>query len=194
MKRIFTLIFLFASICQSQTVIDSYDVSNYDADFPIYSSGGVRDLGQSITGTGIALDSVRFYVKKVGAPTGTVKAYLANHSGTFGTSSIAASTIINSNSINVTTLSGSYTLVSFVFPSPPTLTNGTHYSLYLDFFGGNSSNYLDIGRDVSSPAHGGNLFYYYTTWTAIADNDLIFYAYGPTASLPTGGVIMIMDE
>ena len=89
------------------TIIDSYSESNY-----VTAGYGMSPLGygvgQSFTGDGKTLSSVKFYARKVGSPTGNIYAKIFAHSGTYGTSSVPTGTeLAVSGAVDVTTISTS---------------------------------------------------------------------------------------
>jgi hypothetical protein len=99
------------------TVVDSYSESNYDG---IINVGGTQSAcGQSFTGDGSNLGSVKFYLKKnAGGPaSGNLEARIYAHSGTFGTSSVATGAVLaTSDIVNISTLpasGGSPSLIDF---------------------------------------------------------------------------------
>lgn len=155
----------------------AYSESNQDAANSLYSA--LPGTGQSFTGTGTALISARFFLKKTGTPTGFAVAKVYAHSGTFGTSSIPTGTALaTSVPFDVSTLTTSYALteLKFIDSNSITLTNGTNYVVTIEYSGGNVSNTLDVGRDGSSPTATGNSSTYNgTTWTAVNTSDLCGY-------------------
>ena len=175
------------------TVIDSYSEATRDAANVVYSA--VAAWGQSITGDGLALQWVEWFIQRVNSPTGSCYAKLYAHSGVFGASSVpTGAALATSAPINVATLSGSYTLVRFKFLTPYTLVNGTKYCITFEFSGGNASNYVNIGYDGSAPGHGGNAFYYTTGWSAYAAGDTCFYARSSTPTEAAWSVHTIQDN
>ncbi|MBE3141466.1 MAG: hypothetical protein IMZ53_12900 [Thermoplasmata archaeon] len=181
-KTLFILLFLFAPILKAQeTLVDSYSESNYDTDLALYSSNR-NDHGQSFVGSGIPLTSAKFYLKKVGSPTGNCSARLyVGAGGATLTDPVSAT----SGTINVSTLSTSITLVAFTFAGTFTPVNGTVYTITCHYEGGDVSNYIVVGADNSSPTDNGVCGYcnadrQWKTWTW----DTIFYVYG---TAPAGG-------
>jgi hypothetical protein len=157
--------------------MDSYSESN---------QGTTRQLNnildaaaQSFTGNGYPINELKFYIKKNGLPTGVVTAKIYEHSGTFGSSGVPTGAALASSTttIDITTISTSYSLVSFSFNNFETV-NGTKYIASIEFSNGNASNLLDCGMDTTAPTHGGNLSERTKgtgTWTAQATWDLCFY-------------------
>lgn len=178
------------------TLCDSYSESNQ-------SGTGSLDTndytGQSFTGNGGVLQSVKFYIKKDGSQTGTVRANIFAHSGTFGSSSVpTGSALATSASINADDLQTSLSLTTFTFTGANkiTLTNGTKYVVVFETINVNSSfpNYVTIGWDASSPTHDGNYAYYQSsTWYA-GTFDLCFYVYTDASSASASPSISISSS
>jgi hypothetical protein len=143
-------------------------------------------VGQSFTGNGAQLKYAVFKVFKGGAPTGTVYAKLYAHSGTYGTSSIPTGAVLaTSVGLDISTLSISGAVdYCFVFASPYTLVNGTHYCIVIEFSGGDASNYLGV-RCNDANVHSGNLSYYISLWAYASNYDLYFRLFD-TAGYPAG--------
>jgi len=163
-------------------IIDSYDESNYDGD-----GSPVIEAGQSFTGDGSVLDSVSFYLGKIGSPTGNAVAKIYAHSGTYGTSSVpTGAALATSDNVDVSGIpSGtewvnSTEWVNFTFSGDDkiTLTNSTYY--VVTFFPPEYvvDNEISIGADISSPTHSGNFCNYDGGWTGYGVYDLCFYVYG----------------
>lgn len=175
-------------------IIDSYSESNKSSD--IYLGDGTEkglyfSIGQSIVGDGNVLDSIKFYIRKVGSPSGSLFARVYAHSGVFGTSSLPTGSVLaSSDAVESSGISTNYSLEVFTFSGSDkiTLSNTTNYVIAIDYpsaSGGN--NYIMVGYDSSSPTHNGN-FCYKTggeTWYASSNSDLCFYVYGE--STPTIG-------
>ena len=167
-------------------LIDSYSESNNDYGHTMYSGWRTR-TGQSFTGKKLKLSSCVFYIKKVGSPTGNAVAKLYAHSGTFGASSVpTGSALATSDNFDVATLSTSYGLITFNFTGVNKyLIDAGYWCIDCEYSGGDSSNYITIGADNSSPAHSGNSFIYDSSWTATTQ-DICFYVYG--IPITTGGL------
>jgi hypothetical protein len=158
-------------------VCDSYSESNQSGTpLPI-----ITDYrGQSFTGNGGVLSKARLYLDKTNNPTGTVRAKIYAHSGTYGTSSVGTGDALEvSDTVAVSTITGTLTLYDFNFSGDLVLGDGTYYVLMLEgggsFAGGNTVRW---GCDDSSPTHGGNSCRYETdtdTWIADSTRDMCFY-------------------
>lgn len=167
-------------------VVDSYSESNQDSTQAMTGGvSGVTGVAQSFTGTGSPITKVSFYLRKVGNPVGSMTASIAAHSGTFGTSSIPTEpTLAQSDTIASSTLSTSYQLVEFTFPTPYTTTNGTKYEAVLNCNPNSETDYVQAGFDSSSPTHSGNMAIQEVGfWAASSGNDLCFYVDGGVPEL-----------
>lgn len=185
------------------TLMDSYADTNQDTNYSV-SAGGVNFQGvaQSFTGNGGTVDSAVFQLRKASAPTGNASFKLFAHSGTFGTSSIPTGTVLaTSGTIDVSTLPTAYRLVKLTFASPYTTVNTTKYTMVVEFTGGDTTNSLQVGRDASSPTHGGNAADStdLSAWNAQSGRDLIFYistagAGGTTLSINKSESITVTES
>lgn len=160
-------------------IVDSYDESNQSASSAIDNTR--KGVMQSFTGDGGVLDSVKFYLKKQGSPTGNAVVKIYAHSGTFGTNSIpTGAALATSGTFDISTLTTAYQLITFTFTGGDkiTLTNGTKYCVALEYADGGFGDYLVVGEDSSSPSHGGNWALLTGSWGS-NDNtrDVIFYVY-----------------
>lgn len=159
--------------------IDSYSESNQDAVSGI-AAGNIAK-GQTFTGIASVVASCKWYLSKEGAPTGNAVARIYAMSGTFGTNgNVTGSPLATSDSFDVSTLTGSLQLISFIFSGANqiTLSAATHYVLTVEFTGGDAGNYVNVGSDGSSPTHAGN----YSvnsggTWFPGNTIDFCFYVY-----------------
>ena len=180
------------------TTIDSYATSNQDALISCYS-GNNEEIGQSFTLTqGASLDKIQFYIRKQGTPTGDLIAKLYNSSSDIPTGNalhvfayvdiagLDDTTLAltdfdvrgeeSSNSGDVTDADGLVN-ISYV---PNIFLGATSYAITLQYTGGDSSNYLAVGVDESSPSHSGSYFATNTagsSW-ATAAKDTIFKLVG----------------
>jgi hypothetical protein len=172
-------------------IIDSYPETNCTA---IWNLGYVYPkVGHSIRGDGRTLDKIQWYLFKIGNPIGKATAYLYTHSGIFGTSSVPIGVPLStSNTFDVSTLTGNYQLISFIFPNPYVLVNGTNYIITLEYSGGTAGNLVAMGSNTFSPTHPGNDCFYPGVWIASQYEDLVFYAISdnilvsPVPAVPSG--------
>ena len=161
-------------------LVDSYSETNQNAYGNVWAS--YPGEGQSFTAIAGKLGSCKFYCKKNGSPTGNIWAELYAHAGTYGTSSVpTGSALATSNTIDISTLSTSYTLVKFSFTGANLykLVNGTKYCIAVRYTGGDEYNSLYAGFDNTSPTHSGNAFYLSTvSWNSRGSGvDDCFYVY-----------------
>ena len=169
----------------AQSLVDSYDESNGDRNTVINAvDGGV--VAQSFTATDVSLKSVTFKLKRNLDPVGNIWAELYTHSGTFGTSSVGTgAALATSDQIVASSLSTSYTLVTFTFTGSNriNLVSGTKYLIAINAENcGDSTNSVVIHIDHSSPTHSGNYAFRDLggTWAASSVDDIPFYLYGET--------------
>lgn len=162
----------------STSTIDSYSESNQDSYLNTSSSTGA--FGQAITfGSEEDIGSVKFYMMKSGSPTGSMYAKIYAATGTVGTDAVPTGSVLaTSESVDVSTLTGSFALVEFVFSSAYTASAGD-YCIVVEYTSGDDSNYVRGGSDTSSPSHSGNSCYYPGSWSSYTD-DMCFYVLGAT--------------
>ncbi len=168
-------------------LVDSYSETNQSSSIGLYGFPDEPTCGgQSFTGDGKNLSSVKFYLKKDGAPDGNMTAYLYAHTGTFGTSSEpTGDALATSNSLVANDLTTDYQLIEFTFGTPYLLDNGTKYVIVLCCPDVSAANGVIMGIDNTSPTHGGNASYYVDSWASSSSWDVCFYVYGvevPTTS------------
>jgi len=175
----------------TNTLVDYYPTTNYNSAYSLNSATSMR-IGQTFYNPITAnLSSCKFYLYKVGAPTGNAYAELHAFTGVYGgpgyggpaTSSIPLAT---SGPLDVSTLSTStLALKTFTFTGVDqvTLTADTHYCIILYYNGGNASNLIAEATDSTSPTHGGQIVYTASgidpgvTWYQITTRNSIFYIY-----------------
>ena len=164
-------------------IVDSYSEANYSgAQYTIKNLAAISEVGQSITGDGSTLDSIKYYLNKVGLPTGYAYAKIYAHSGTFGTSSVpTGEPLAISDGYEVSNLTGELQLITFNFSgiNKITLTDSTKYVSTVEYSNGDVDNNITAGCDASSPTHAGNASYCSGgSWIASSNVDLCFYVYG----------------
>lgn len=167
----------------SPQIVDSYSESNGRIDWQ--SSLTYSTESQSFTGDGGTLNSVKFYLAKEAAASGTVAAKIYAHTGTFGTTSVpTGSALATSDSLDSTTFplyTSSFALQTFTFTGADkiTLTNGTKYCVTYTFSStGGGGSLIRTKIDDTIPTHGGNLAEWNgSSWDIYADSDLPFYVY-----------------
>lgn len=179
-------------------LLDSYSESNKsNADNLQLNADNVNrwDMGgQSFTTPNDAesytLDSCKFYLSKYGSPTGTIRAKLYSHSGTYGTSSVGDTLLATSDDFDISTLSASYpsfALETFTFSGAQKyeMDSNTNYVIVVSAENtGDANHFVQLGYDNSSGTHGGNYCNKATGYAWKIQNaawDIPFYVYG-TAS------------
>ena len=167
------------------TLIDSYSESNYDIIGKLYSD--VPYYGQTFTNTNqCVLQSVKFYIYKVGSSTGNITAKIYALTGTYGTDGKPTGSVLaTSGAIDITTLNTTPELKTFTFTGADkiTLNASTYYCAVLNYSGGSSIEYVAVGMDVSSPSHSGNRCLYTSgSWGGDNSFDACFYVYADASS------------
>ena len=166
--------------------IDSYSETNQDGNMKIYYGYAYEAFGQAITlDKAYKITSVKFYLKKVGSPTGNLYAKLYASTGTVGTDAKPTGAVLaTSGAYNVASLTTSYQLIEFTFSGGYAASAGDICFL-VDHRNGTAgaSDYIYIGRETGSPTHEGNVFYGDTEWLASNDHDACFYLYGTYSNL-----------
>ena len=155
----------------------SYSETNRDTDMALYA-GSVVGVAQSFTSpaTAYRLASCKFYLKKVGSPTGNITVTL--YTQTAGVKPTTP-TLAISATYNIANLTTSYQLIEFTFPLMMQywMAASTVYCIGLEYSDGDASNYLHVGYDASAPSAAGNgSTLTGVTWTA-QTYDFCFYAY-----------------
>lgn len=184
-----------STAASSVELCDSYSESNYSTDASLsftYTGAGFNLAnnmrGQSFTGNGGKISSCKFYLKRSSSYSGSVKAMLYAHSGTFGTSSVGSPSngvgaLATSNTIAVSSLSETYELVEFNFTTKPTLTNGTKYVVCVSTSGQTTG--VSVGVDTTAQSHAGNGCTLTSTTASVwasSSADTIFYVYTGSAT------------
>ena len=158
-------------------LVDSYSESNYSGSD--WWFGETTQVAQSFNAS-IArnINSAKFYLRKVGTPTGNIVVKLYAHSGTYGTSSVpTGAALATSDAIVASSLSTSYALVPFTFSTPYSLVLNTKYVISCVYENGTETDLVQLGDDGDSPSHGGNECYYDGSWAYDAGYDVPFYVY-----------------
>jgi hypothetical protein len=161
-------------------IVDSYSEEYFSNAYSL-SSVSITKAGQSFTGDGGTLNSVKFFLSKHGSPTGNAVVKIYAHTGTFGVDGIpTGSALATSETIDVSTFDPSdYIEQTFIFNgiNKITLVNGTKYFVLLEYSGGNQSDFISIASYLNSE-HGGNAaFFWSPDWNAVSDQDCGFYVY-----------------
>jgi hypothetical protein len=160
------------------TLIDSYSETYQTSG---RASNGDVKVGQSFTNLAdiYNISSCKFYLQKIGSPTGNIYAKLYAHDGTYGTSSVGTGNpLATSVAYDVSTISTSYSLIEFTFNTSYAMQSSTYYVIVIDMNGvGDGDNYVMVGRDTVTKLAPGNCCVYSGSWL-VASYDLIFYIYG----------------
>lgn len=177
----------FNSSGTAATTVDSYSEANRNVSKSV-GNGTINAAAQSFTGNGSTLGSVKFFISNSGATSGNVTCFIYAHSGTYGTSSVpTGAALATSSSMAISAISGSNTLVEFTFSGANqiTLTNGTRYTVSIEYTGGDALNNLQVGDNNNGSGHGGNASTRTgSTWTAQQFEDLCFYILTPDTRVP----------
>lgn len=175
--------------------VDEYSESNSGSSFDVYS--GVPEAGQTFTGNGAVLDSVKLFIRKSGSPTGNATAKIYATTGTFGTNSVPTGSVLaTSGTLDVATLTTSLALNTFTFTGADRidLTDTSKFAVSLAYSGGDVSNKVVLGADLSSPTHSGNSYQFASGVYSSNSRDVNFYVYGlksPVIETPIGGDLSI---
>ena len=188
-------------------IIDSYSESNFSTGTSIISlhpttTGYPSAAGQSFTCINAAkITSAKFYLKKVGSPSGDMHAVLYTHDGTYGTSSLpTGEPLSTSDDVAISGLTTEYQLITFAFSGAQQyeMSAATSYCITWENCTSGTmddNNHPYIGEDRTSPTHGGNhMWWYSSAWAYINGWDCIFYVYGETAATGTNTQINIGDS
>jgi len=176
------------------TEIDSY-YTTVDSDRALtatFTGSGARAYGQTFRPSdSYTLTSCKFNIRRGGATlTGNLKAYLYAHTGTFGSGGLPTGDILaTSDSLDMSTLTTSYTLYTFTFDGTYVLVANTAYCLIIYSTDGSmtGSTYPRIGA-VGTGTHEGNGIRYLSAignWEAYSTIDIMFYVYGDVYVAPT---------
>lgn len=160
--------------------------SNHPSSGSAYSATG-QSFQTPNDGVSYTLTSVNFTLYKIGSPTGNGYAKLYAHSGTFGTSSVpTGSPLATSDAVDVSLLptAGTYdTIINFT--DNYAMTANSYY--FIDWenpsSGIDTSNYVSIGVDSTSPTGNGNCaLFRNSAWSAVTGADVAGFAVYGTPS------------
>lgn len=162
--------------------IDSHSESNYADDVVLYGSFG--GWGQSFTATASTLKTCKFYLKKLGSPTGNAVAKVYAISGVSGsTATPTGSPLAVSDNFDVSTLTTSYGLKTFSFSGDNQISLSGDYCVTIEYSGGDVSNHVlvGVGTDQSDDGNGARLT---TVWN-VSTLDVCFYVLADVVSYTT---------
>jgi len=174
-------------ILNSATAVteDTYNESNQDG---LNAIGDTVDaVGQTFVGANGVSSSCYFYLKKTGSPTGTAVAKIYSVTGTPGSGATPNALLATSQTIDVSTLTGSYVLRKFEFTGAAnqiTLVTSTDYFIVIEYTAGSAGNVVDVGVDTTSIEASTNLATFAGTWTADNTREACYY-------VSTGGIVII---
>lgn len=160
-------------------IIDSYPETNVST----WTQRNVNQgIGQAFVNTKQALlRKVKFYLNKVGSPTGTMVASLYACKGTPGsTGNVTGDALATSDPIEVNVLTSSLQLITFTFSKPYIMDAGMNYVIAFIYKSGVSptGNWVNVGINMTNPSHPGNAVTYTgDAWYAYI-GDIIFYLVG----------------
>ena len=162
-----------------ESLQDSYVESNQSSGLYLYSAQPLVGQAMPVT-TSYLLTRVKFYIQKIGSPTGSVTCNVYEAELNFGTEYDIIGSPIATTTIAPASISTSMSLVDLTFDGTTIINTGTAYAFCLEWPGGDASNRYLIGSDNSSPSHPGNVV---TGAGANTSHDLIFYVYGTTLNI-----------
>lgn len=172
-------------------LVDSYSESNCSCDVINEYSGNIVIAAQQFScGANKTLWSAKFYLKKVGSPTGNIVFKL--YSNSTGPGSVLAT----SETLDASNLTTSYALVELLFTGSNaiSLSNGTTYWISCEYSGGSSGNSVVVGSDNTSSSYSGLFYYYFSgAWNSSVKNDydLCFYVYAAGPVGAKGGLLLL---
>jgi hypothetical protein len=140
------------------TTVDSYTGTVSESSWRHYAALN-QDSGQAFTLSATAIISkVAFNLKRLGSPTGNAQAFLYAATGTVGSSAMpTGSALASSNTVDISAISTSYTLIDFTFSSPYTASSGDYCVVFRYATGTDSSNMIKNYLDANG-SDSGNAF------------------------------------
>ncbi len=174
----------------SETAIGSYSEANQDSTISYGTSTTASAQVFTVGASSAVIDRAEFYVQKSNSPTGFATAKIYAITGTPGSTAVpTGAALATSDNVDVSTLSTSLTLHSFVFSGANqiTLNSATSYAVALEYSDSVSTNIIRTGVDTTG-AHAGNRATRISgTWSASATNDVCFYLWASTKATFTQG-------
>lgn len=175
----------------AEILVDSYSEANQSGGYTLSrthpTTASLKSAaGQSFTcGSTCKITSAKFYLKKVGLPTGNAHVVLYAHSGTYGTNSVpTGGALATSDDFDVEDLTTNFVLYTFIFTGVEQyeMSADTKYCIVFQNPGVgtiSSTNYVYDGNDNTDPTHDGNLCYFADSrWLPYVGRDNCFYVYG----------------
>lgn len=122
------------------------------------------------------ITSIKFYLQKVGSPTGNLTAKIYASNGTIPT----GSAIITSSAVDVTTISSSYSLITFNVTTDTLIYTGNNYVVAIESDSVQSINYINVGSYFSLSINNGKSCTKFSSfpWIGNKNMNLCFYIYG----------------
>ena len=156
-----------------ESVIDSYDVSNYSNYIGSDTVGAAGGQAISISETRTLTKATFYLMSSVGTDY-SMAAKVWNCSGTPGTDGVrTGSALATSDSVSGADIPFIWTLINFTFSTPYQLQAGTNYCVAAELIS-QTTGFPSPGYDYSSPTHSGNFFWWSTPYST---RDSIFYLY-----------------
>jgi len=176
------------------TLLDGHSQSHYNmaqaisavhpASYQLWSAVGQAFTVKTAEET-YKLTQAKFYLKRVGSPTGHLKACLYNMTGTYGTNAKpTGSPLASSELVDITNLGLNYseTTFSFVGDQQYEVTKDQKYCIVVQANDGslNGSNRVNLKASYTSEAtHDGNECWFASSgWLTGSSYDLCFLVYG----------------
>jgi len=179
------------------TIRDQYPSTNQDSTVGL-SAYHCPSRGQAFEiDANALLTACEFYLRKDGSPAGNLFAELYAGTGTLGTNCVGTgSALATSANVDVATISTSAEMVEFTFDGTYEMVAGTDYVIMLTYSGGDSTNFVRMYRDASSPTHEGNYVWYWDGWYSSATIDFIFSIWGedPSAKSASDSLLLKITE
>lgn len=171
-------------------LIDNYDSSHYDGGLGLLNANGFTGISVAFfTPSAVTITSAKFYLAKLGSPTGNANAKLYAMTGVYGSSGKPTGTALaTSDNFDVSTLSTSLGIKELFFTGAEQyqIAGNTHYCITIEYSGGDTSNRILVGADFSSPADESNSALRSGSAWSVSSFDYIFYVYGDLLyALPT---------
>jgi len=119
-----------------------------------------RELLQSFATFDLAEISIE--ARTVGSPTGDLVMKVYSDSG-----GLPNTVLATSNTVSIATLTGTYSFPLFVFPTPPTLTNGVVYHYAIEYSGAtiSGSDYVQFNSESAAPPNTNDASYNGSIWS-----------------------------
>lgn len=186
-----TLTFLAGSVSASTGVIasnsnGSINTAGIQNNHPS-SNSSASALGQAFNVTTTAyITTVTVQMYKTGTATGTLTMYIYGLTGSYGTTAVPNSTLIDTstNTIDIASLPGGLVSRDFTFSGQVQLTENTQYTFAVEASDGTFAGYVYLQIRTSS-SYAGNAFNYVTSGWSPQTYDLFFTVYGSDTPIAT---------